>query len=466
MSEASLYQSLSQQQSIAPQMRKSLEILQANTLELGQIVQQALETNPTLEATNDMVSLDSLAQEPSEDAPGRRVSDTADDWRERSIHESRSNTWSADDEARRDHLYNSIVAPQTLQQHLLGQLDISPAAPAVREAVRILIGNLDERGFLDLPPRDLAIRFGIGSEDLKDALDLLQSFDPSGVGAENLKESLLIQLRHAGEDNSIEYRIIANHLEDFARKRYPQIARKLSTTQQRVANAAERIRRLNPNPGGDFDPTANPHIMPDVVIERGDDGEWTSRLTNEHLPDLKISDHYKDLLGHRHTDTNARQWLRDRIRDGRALIHALSLRQSTIAELTNEIIKRQGDFLRHGPKALRPMTMFEIADAMGVHATTISRAVAGKSVLTPHGLMELRSFFATGYQNTDGSEVSNAAVREAIQEFISREPPRKPLSDDALTKLLAQRGIKVARRTVAKYREQLGILPTHLRKAF
>jgi RNA polymerase sigma-54 factor len=466
MSEASLHQSLSQQQALAPQMRKSLEILQANTLELGQLVQQALETNPTLEVTNDMVSLDSLTPDASEDAPGERISDTADDWRERSIHESRSNTWSADDEARRDHLYNSIVAPQTLQQHLLGQLNISPGSPTVREAVRVLIGNLDERGFLDLPPRDLAIRFGIGPDDLRNALSLLRSFEPPGIGAENLKESLLLQLKRSGEADSIEYRIIASHLDDFARKRYPQIARALSTTPERIADAADRIRRLNPNPGGDFDPTANPHVLPDVIIERDDDGEWTARLTNEHLPDLKISDHYKDLLGHRHTDANARQWLRDRIRDGRALIHALSLRQSTIAELTNEIIKRQGEFLRHGPKALRPMTMSEIADALGVHATTISRAVAGKSVLTPHGLMELRSFFATGYQNTDGSEVSNAAVREALQALISHEPSDKPLSDDALAKLLAERGLTVARRTVAKYREQLGILPSHLRKTY
>src|ERR1035437_4147887 len=258
MSEASLHQSLSQQQTLAPQMRKSLEILQANTLELGQLVQQALATNPTLEVTNDVVSLDSLTPDASEDAPGERISDTADDWRERSIHESRSNTWSADDEERRDHLYNSIVAPQTLQQHLLGQLNISPGGPAVREAVRVLIGNLDERGFLDLPPRDLAIRFGIGSGDLPNPPSLPRSFEPPGIGAENIKESLLLQLKRSGEGDSIEYRIIASHLDDFARKRYPQIARALSTTPERVADAAERIRRLNPNPGGDFDPTANP----------------------------------------------------------------------------------------------------------------------------------------------------------------------------------------------------------------
>ena len=392
MSDFSLHQSLSQQQTLGPQMRKSLEILQASTIELRQLVQQELEINPTLETTNDLVSLDSLAQEPSEDAPGERVSDTADDWRERSIHESRSNTWSADDEARRDHLYNSIVAPETLQQHLLSQLDISSAAPSVREAVRLLIGNLDERGFLDLPARDLAIRFNIDPDTLGSALDLLQSFDPPGIGAENLKESLLLQLKLNGEGSSIEYRIITDHLDDFAHNRYPQIARKLNTTQQRIVIAGERIRRLNPNPGADFDPTANPHIIPDVVIERDDDGEWSARLTNQNLPDLKISDHYKDLLGHQHTDAKARQWLRDRIRDSRTIIHSLSLRQSTIAELTNEIIKRQGEFLRRGPKALRPMTMFEIADAMGVHATTISRAVAGKTVLTPHGLMELRAF--------------------------------------------------------------------------
>ena len=466
MSDVYLHQSLSQQQTLAPQMRKSLEILQASTLELSQLVRQALETNPVLEDITEMPSLDEEGPDPEEADSLNYLNDTDDDWRDRNIMEGRNSPWTAEDEERRQRLYDSIVAPETLQQHLQHQLDLSMIDPEVREAAQAILGNLDERGFLDLPAKELGIRMGLPTKYLNQALKLIQSFDPAGVGASNIQESLLLQLeRHTGTE-TIEYKIVRDHLEDLARKRHPIIARALGTSMERIAEAAGKIGRLTPNPGGDFDPTGNPYILPDVIIEKDDEGHWYARLTGEHLPSLRINDFYKDMIGKNGTDSKARQFLRDQIRDGRSLIRSISLRQETILAIAHKLIEHQPMFFTKGPRHLRPLTMNDIADELSLHATTVSRAVAGKYVLTPQGLMEMRAFFATGYQTSDGTEVSNAGVREAIRQLVAAENASKPLSDDALAKALAEQGLKVARRTVAKYREQLNILPSHLRKSF
>lgn len=466
MSEVSLHQSLSQSQTLAPQMRKSLEILQASTLELTQIITQALETNPVLEDATESISLDAEGPDPDEADSLDYLNETDDDWRDSRILEGRVAQWTGEDEERRQHFYESIVAPVTLQQHLQQQLDLSMVDPAVREAAQAILGNLDERGFLDLPAKDLGIRLGIKPAYLKAALRLVQSFDPAGVGAANITESLLLQLERKGGMETIEYKVVRDHLEDLARKRHPQIAKALGTSVERITEAASRIGRLTPNPGGDFNPSGNPYIQADVIIERDEDGSFTARLTGENLPDLRINDFYKDMLGKDGVNAKARQFLRDQIRDGRSLIRSISLRQETILAIAHKLIVHQADFFTKGPRHLRPLTMNEIADELGMHATTVSRAVAGKYLQTPQGLVEMRSFFATGYQTRDGEEVSNTGVREAIQQLVAAENPAKPLSDEALMKALAKQGIKVARRTIAKYREQLNILPSHLRKSF
>ena len=466
MAEASLYQSLSQSQTLAPQMRKSLEILQASTLELSQLLRQALETNPTLE---DITEIESLDQEsPDADDPDslEYLNETEDDWRDRSILDGRNNQWTQEDEERRQRLYDNIVAPESLQQHLQQQLDLSLIEPSVRKAAEELLGFINERGFLDEPLQKIGLNSSSTFKDLREALGLIQSFDPAGVGASGIPEALLIQLDRASGKETIEYKIVKDHLEDLARKRYPQIAKAMSISVDQVTEAASNISRLSPNPGGDFDPTGNPYILPDVIIERNDDGKWSARLTGEHLPALRINDFYKDMIGKSGVDAKARAFLRDQIRDGRSLIRSISLRQETILAIAHKLIDQQTEFLVNGPRHLRPLTMNDIADELQLHATTVSRAVAGKFIQTPQGLMEMRAFFATGYQTEDGAEVSNAGVREAIQQLVSQENQAKPLSDEAITKALAKQGITIARRTVAKYREQLNILPSHLRKSF
>ena len=431
------------------------------------MVQEALETNPTLEDVTESTSLDAEAEEHGErDEELEYLQEMDDDLRDLAIVERRNQTPHEDDEARRDHLYQSIVAPETLQQHLGQQLDFSMVEPAVREAAEVLLGNLDSRGFFDLPPDELGVRFGLDKEDLDQALELIRSFDPPGIGAVDLRDSLRLQLARQGRGETIEYRIVDEHLEDLARKKYPLIARKLGTNVDRITSAAEEISRFTANPGGEYDPSGNPFVQPDVVIERGEDGAWEARLTNEYLPKIRVSDFYKDLLGKTANDKKARSYLRENIREGRTLIRALSQRQETILGIAEKLIELQPDFFARGPRFLRPMTMNEVAVNLDMHATTVSRAVAGKYVLTPHGLFEMRKFFAAGYHKSDGSDVSNTGVREAMQNLIHAEDSKKPLSDEALVKALAADGIPVARRTIAKYRDQLGILPSHLRKKY
>jgi RNA polymerase sigma-54 factor len=466
MAEASLYQSLSQSQTLAPQMRKSLEILQASTLELSQLLRQALETNPTLEDITEIESLDQESLDNDDPDSLEYLNETEDDWRDRSILDGRSNQWTQEDEERRQRLYDNIVAPESLQQHLQQQLDLSLIEPSVRKATQELLGFINERGFLDEPLQKIGLNSSSTFKNLREALSLIQSFDPAGVGASGIPEALLIQLDRASGKETIEYKIVKDHLEDLARKRYPQIAKALSISIDRVTEAASNISRLSPNPGGEFDPTGNPYILPDVIIEKNDDGKWSARLTGEHLPALRINDFYKDMIGKSGVDAKARAFLRDQIRDGRSLIRSISLRQETILAIAHKLIDQQTEFLEKGPRHLRPLTMNDIADELQLHATTVSRAVAGKFILTPQGLMEMRAFFATGYQTEGGAEVSNAGVREAIQQLVAQENQAKPLSDDAITKALAKQGITIARRTVAKYREQLNILPSHLRKSF
>ncbi len=465
MADFSLNTALSQQQTLTPQMRRSLEILQSNSMELSQLIHQAMEINPVLEEIDDYPeekNEDDGDDFSEEDGLGH-LNETDDDYRERDIYQNAS-AHSQDDEERRQFLYESIVAPETLQQHLAEQVNQSIVSEQIKHVTLALIGNLDERGFLDVSTEKLCQQLEIKPALMKQSLQLLQSFDPAGIGAVDLRDSLLIQLHRNNRQDSLEYKIIDQFLSDLARRHLSQIARALGTTVERIAEATERIAHLNPDPGGSFSPTANPHITPDVIIRRQDDGTFEAELTNDHIPRLRISDFYKSLLAKTGSDKKALEYIRENIRDGRSIIGSISLRQETIHSIAVRIIERQQPFLRFGHSKLRPMTMSEIADDLGMHATTISRAVAGKFILTPHGMMEMRAFFATGYQTASGAELSNAAVREAMLSLIGSENPAKPLSDDALTKALNVSGIDIKRRTVAKYREQLHILPSHLRK--
>jgi RNA polymerase sigma-54 factor len=435
---------------------------------LGQLLNQAMEINPVLEDITEHESLDEITDSELED------SENYDDWqdsydddmRDLAIMERRNQSMGQDAIEAREHFYNSIVAPLTLQEHLIEQIRESGLDEQRQEDAKIIVGNLTDHGYLDAPLEELAIQLQIPLERLEDALATIQNFDPPGVGAADLRECLLLQLDFLGLGAGLEAEIVDEHLDEVARNHFPQLAKKLHLPIETIIEAIDHIRTLDPSPGSRFQNNGNPYVQPDVEIKSGDHGEWVASLTGSYLPRLRINDEYKDLLSSSTDDRKTRNYLRNQIRDGRAVIRAIDQRQETILAIAREIVDRQQPFLEKGSRHLKPMTMSDIAELIGVHPTTVSRAVAGKYVDTPHGLMEMRKFFATGYQTSDGKDVSNEGVREALQALINSENGAKPLSDSKLEKLLNEQGIKVARRTVAKYREQLGILPSHLRKKY
>lgn len=466
-----LSQTLSQQQRLAPQMQQSLQVLQAPTLELRQLVQQELSENPVLELEDREISLEEAGldkdTEPADDFDEEfsELSRLDEEWRDY-LAQTRSQSPRREDlEERRRFLLDSLATPVTLQEHLLEQLGTADVAGEERELAEMIIGNLDDAGFLQTPLSELCLSAGIPIDRLEAAKRLVQGFDPVGVAAESLRECLLMQLERMGRRQSLETRIVSGHLDDLARKRYPLIARKLGVTIEQVGRAADFIATLDPRPGAGFADRPSQFINPDVLVERDGD-EWIVSLNDEQIPHLRISNHYKDLMASGSAGSDVRSYIRDKIRSGKFLIKSIHQRQQTISNIAREIVARQRDFLEHGPSRLRPMNMSQVADAVGVHETTVSRAISGKSLATPHGVFEMKYFFTTGYRTESGESMSNTSVKKTIAEMVRGESPTSPLSDQRIVEELKQRGIEIARRTVAKYRDELNILPSNLRKGY
>lgn len=459
-------QGMGLQQVLAPQLQQSLQILQAATLELKNIVQQELQTNPVLEEdaslqeTEDRSSDEADFQEEFE-----KLAKLDEEWRDYMAQNVSYSARSQEDEERRQFFLDSLANQETLQQHLLDQLNTADVDAKKRKAAELLIGNIDDIGFLSAPMDEIANLSGTPIEDLQPALELVQTFHPVGVGARDLKDCLLIQLRRLGKAQSLEYQIVDQHLDDLGRKRYPDIARRLGVTVDQVQKAANFIATLDPKPGQIFSPEPNTYVLPDVVVEKVGD-EYVVSLTGDQIPHLRINKTYRDLMTQSRNGGEVRDYIRDKIRSGKFLIKSIHQRQQTILNIAIEIVKRQGDFLDHGTAFLKPMTMVQIADAVGVHETTVSRAISGKYIATPQGVVEMKFFFTPGYQTNDGVALSNTSVKETIADLVRNEDNRMPLSDKEIVEILSERGIPIARRTVAKYRAELNILPSNLRKQF
>jgi RNA polymerase sigma-54 factor len=469
----SLGQNLSQQQRLSPQLQQSLNILQAPVAELRQMIGQELAQNPVLEVENHEVSLEEERPEAElEDADFAnefdKLSQMEEEWRtwQQQSNASHGPRTSAEEE-RRQFLFDSLAAPVTLQDHLMQQLAMVECPPEVRKCAEMLTGSLDERGFLPSPLGELSLQLGIPLADLQAAQAILHTFDPAGVGSEDLRECLLVQLRRSGREHSLESRVVSAHFDDLARRRFPHIARRLGVEPSDITRAAELIGALNPRPGAEFStvPQQQQFIAPDVVVERTG-GKFTILMEERDLPRLRISNLYKDIMTSTSGGRDAREYIRDKIRSGKFLIRSIQQRQQTIQRIAEVILTRQRAFFRHGPSELKPLIMSQVANEVGVHETTVSRAIAGKYMATPHGIFEMRYFFTSGLEMDDGGQMANTSVKGELAELIKAEDTAEPLSDETLAELLKGRGIRIARRTVAKYREALGILPSHLRKTF
>jgi RNA polymerase sigma-54 factor len=335
-----------------------------------------------------------------------------------------------------------------------------------RKTAELVIGNIDDDGFLQSTPEEMALNSGIPQNDFEKMLELIQAFYPTGVGARDLRECLLIQLQRQGKEHSVEYRIVAEHMDDLGRHRFPEIARRMAISVEEVQKAADNIARLNPRPGQVFAAAPQNYVLPDVVVEKVD-GEYQIAFNNEQIPHLRISNLYKDIIASGDTQgSDVKDYIRDKIRSGKFLIRSIHQRQQTIMNIAQQIVSRQRDFLDDGPSHLKPMTMAEVAETVGVHETTVSRAVSGKYMATPQGVFEMKYFFTGGYQTATGESLSNTSVKQSILELVKHESGSAPLSDHEIVEILSERGIPIARRTVAKYRSELNILPSHMRRKY
>ena len=456
MSEVSLQHGMTRQMAVSQSMQTGMQILQASALELRQIIRQALETNPMLDELPD-ASPEALEDGPDGDAWNERE----DGWNEFTA----EGRLSGDAAARRDFMYESVVAPESLKTHLMDQAQHSALTGRARDALFLLIDALDERGFLTESPQELEEQGCFSMRDMEEALAALREMDPPGVGAANLRDSLLIQLEQRGLKRSLAFRLVKRCWRELAAHKYEEAARLLDVEPGAVAAALEVIRSLTPDPGGAYAPGGNPHLLPDVIVEEGPSGVLE-------VIRLSMNERYMELMAEGSGSRELRQYLRRAFREGQELLRALDMRQETVLRLARVIVRRQEDFFRSGPSRLKAMGMEEVAEEMGVHVSTVSRACRDKYLLCRWGMKELRSFFSAGVPSEGGvsrdgaasGAVAAGAVQELMRRLIAEEDSSKPLSDAGLAAALREKGVNIARRTVAKYREQMKILPASLRR--
>ena len=447
-------------------------------LELQSLIEQELETNPTLDASLDAPDpLESLNTEEKPLKPGEEPYDAAFDkefemlaqldteWRDSFRMDSSNLPFTRDDEARREHFMNSISQEDSLQVHLLKQLAMTDLTPAEMKIGELLIGNINDDGYFNASIEELAAATGESADHIENMLLLIQEFNPIGVGARNLEECLMLQLERKGLTDDPIAEVVQHYLGKLAAKKLPEIAKALKISVEEVQEIGREIATLEPKPGRMFSSETATYVLPEVIVTKVD-GEYIITVNNDQVPHLHISNHYRQLMENPNTPPETKKYIREKIQAGKFLIGSINQRQQTIFRIASEIVRIQKDFLDHGISQLKPLTMSDVADILGIHETTVSRAVSGKYMQTPRGVFDMKSFFTQGVKSNDGTSISNATIKDTLQQLIAEEDSLKPLSDSALVKMLKAKNMNVARRTVAKYRDQLKIPPSHLRKSF
>ena len=474
--------SLSQEQRLqmvlAPQLRQSLELLQVPTLELRALVRAELEKNPTLEEESEpFASIDEpAAPEPDPAVPDgqqeldfRKEFETLarldDEWRDYFFQEEQTHPYSAEAAERRQFFFDSIPQPESLQVHLLNQLRLTDLDAASRAIGELIVGSINDDGYLTSSVEELAASINADPGIFRTVLEVIQDFDPTGVGASDLRECLLLQLSRLDKGDSLAATLVRDHLEQLGSRKFQEIARALPCTPEAVQKAADFIATLTPRPGSAYAGSASAYIAPDVLVRKLD-GRYVVILNDDQIPHIRISRQYRSMMNDADATPELRDYVQDKIRAGTFLIKSIQQRQQTIFLIATEIVKVQEAFLEHGVSHLKPLTMARVAEAVGLHETTISRAIAGKHMRTPVGLFEMKYFFTPAIKTADGGSVSNKTVIDLIAGMVAGEDPKSPLSDQELMERLKAKGIDVARRTVAKYRMALKIPPSHLRKMF
>ncbi|RPI61595.1 MAG: RNA polymerase sigma-54 factor [Planctomycetaceae bacterium] len=487
--DASQHIRLEQSMKLSPRIIQAMEILQLPLMALQERIDAEMESNPVLEMHDD--TDDDTVESPDIDREHgeqplvvkeasnniddfERLSDYENEYGAEQLHEAAPPRAAADTgerDRKLDAMANAPAPAQSLDEYLLDQWAFVEADDAVKSAGRLIIGRIEEDGYLrasleDLagetsPPTDIAV--------LESALCLVQGLDPLGIGARDLKECLLLQLNaqeSAGRDVSLEKLLVERFLRDIEMNHLPAIARRTNKSIEQIKAALEVISRLNPRPGYLVGQRIAPTITPDVIVTLGDDGGIVVSMPDGNTPPLYISKMYQRLARDRQAPREARQFLQRNIRSAQWLIGAIQQRRHTVLRVTEEVFKMQKEFLVEGPEALRPLPMSDIAAKVGVHVATVSRAVAGKYVQTPVGIFPLRMFFSGGKISADGENMAWNAIKVHMKELVDNEDKKNPLQDDELAAQLSRDGITIARRTVAKYRDLLDIPPARKRRIF
>jgi RNA polymerase sigma-54 factor len=458
---------------MTPRLQQALKLLQVPTLELQQILKQEIMQNPLLEEVDEVTESEDLDKEDSpEETAEKEAEDPAEedpiDWSEY-MQDGLDRTYVPQSETSVEFLEKVPVTRTTLAESLLEQIHFLDLPRETITLAEFLIGSLDDRGWLATPLEEVAQATGRPPEECLSVLRVIQALEPVGVGARDLRECLMIQLEARGEKDTLPWRIIADQFDHLVNRRFPEIARQLKCSVEEVQAAADVIATLSPRPGLQVSAEEPRYVVPDLIVERVDD-EYVVLLNDRHLPRLRISSAYESVLRDRKkADCNAgqaktREYIQGKLNSARWLIQTIEQRRRTMIKVMTCIIREQREFFDKGIAFLRPLTLQQVARQIDMHESTVSRVCSGKYVQCPRGVFELKFFFSSGLETEDGEDVSARSAKDVIRTLIEEEDKREPLSDQRIAELLHERGLRIARRTVAKYREQLSILPARFRR--
>lgn len=465
----SLTQNQTQVQKLTPQQQLAISILPYTTQQLLQTVRQAVEENPVLEYTE---NIEISSGNPTEDVLAKETSAGSDmppdafddaDFEERSSGKSMD----SDDDKRRKYMFDSLTSQKSLQDMLVEQLNdvvSEDDAPELYRACMEVLGNIDDKGWLCASDEEIAAGANVDADTVEKAVNIIRAFEPAGIGGRSLREVLMLQLERKNEKGSIAWDILDRFYEDILHNRIPQIAKGVDADVSEVQDAIQHIRELVFYPGQELASTGANAVYPDVNILYNENKELEVSLVEYAYPSVSISEKYEQMVKDVKQKPEVKEYLKSYIDKGNALISSLEYRKSTIENIATAILKLQRPFFEQGPEALKPMTLKTIAEEIGVHESTVSRASANKYMRTPFGLFPFSHFFSSAVSTSGEGDVSSRAVRLKIVDYVKHENPQKPLSDQKITEMLAAEGYNVARRTVAKYRELEGIQGTSLRK--
>ncbi len=494
---------MSQQMKLAPRMIQSMEILQLNMMALNERIEQELVENVTLEVVNkdrdapidegdriltpddprearelkkDVEERELVAgNDANNESDFERLLEISSEWPEDNVgfggSRPSSNQISDDGDRQHDAMANMTARPQSLHEYLLEQFTFFTVDGTLRQFGEYLIQHLDHNGRLQSLLAEIAGQFNrvydaaVTQEQAEEVLSMIQHLDPPGVGARDHREMLLLQIEDHMPFHEVMEVLVRDHLEDIAFNRLPVIQKATGYSIDMIKVGIEQIQTLNPYPGRGFEQRPVQRVTPDLAVEKDADGKYVVRLLDEYVPELRISPRYARMLKENPTQ-ETRDWIRKKVESARWLIESIEQRYSTLRKVAQEIVDHQQDFLDQGPEFIAPLKMQQIADRVGVHVTTVSRAVDEKWIQTPRGLFPLKRFFGGGTHTADGEEVAWDTIRIKLQELIDKEDKNKPLSDDALVEALAAQGLTLARRTITKYRKQMGIPSSRQRREY